>query len=191
MGEPANRAGDRGVGLSVAASAASAVYGFGRSGADRRRGGRLAAVFARRGRPGFAAPAHLGSRHGAVAGHRGWLRHRGRDRLVRAFCPRHAWRHRGRGDRHPRRAERAPLEDRSRSLLAGPYAPGGSGAAGERRAHAPLHPAHRFSCHPPPARSEEILRTVSCRHRPASRRAARPFGCRYPQSLGGYERKTN
>src|ERR1700722_1157530 len=77
----ANGAGEGGVRLSVATSAASAVYGFGRSGADGRRGGGLPAVFARRGRPGLAAPAHLGSRHGAVAGNRGWLRHRGRDRL--------------------------------------------------------------------------------------------------------------
>ena len=129
MGEPGEWAGDGGVGFSVAASAASAVCGFGRSDSDRGRGGRLPAVFARPGRPSFTRPAHLGSRHGALAGDRGWLRHRGRDRLVRAFCPRNARRHRGRGNRHPRRAERAPLAHRSRSLLAGPCPSGGNGAA--------------------------------------------------------------
>ena len=63
--------------------------------------------------------AHLGSRHGAVAGDRGRLRHRGGDRLVRAFCAWNARRDRGRGDRYPRRAERPAAAHRSRPLPAG------------------------------------------------------------------------
>ena len=92
------------------------------------------------------------------------------------FARGRARRARRRGDRHPRRAERAAAAHRPRPLPARARGAGRDRPARERRAHAALHPDHRLPRHPAPARSGRPSSAASwrspTRHREALAGAA-------------------
>ena len=142
------------------------------SSAHRGGGGPVALVQPAPLRPARPDRAHLGSGHGALAGHRRRAGHAGGPGVVRALRARAARGAGRRGDRNPGHSQRTAPPDRARPVHPRPGRAGAHRPSGERRTDPAVHPDHRLPPDPPPAGAGAILPGVPGPHRSAPRPVA-------------------